>query len=62
MSVVFLWRPLKSSVKKETWRVVVVLPWEDLLEKHEVSVVTDVPVSPSQVVTEFLCAWFVVGL
>ena len=68
MRVVFLWRPLKSLVKGETWRVVGDLSWEDLLEKHEdlsdfepdscahvrvVPVVTDVLVSPSPVVTEF---------
>ena len=64
----FLWTPLTSSVKAETWRVVVTCLGGDLLEKHEdlsdcepdscahvrvVPYVTDVLVSPSSVVTEF---------
>ena len=66
VSVLFLWRPFISSVKEEIWRVVVVYLGRDLLEKPEdlsdcepeirvdvsaVLVVTDVPVSPSSVVT-----------
>ena len=35
VSVLSLWRPLKSFVKGETWRVVVICLGEDLLEKHE---------------------------
>ena len=65
---VFLWRPWKSFVKEETWRVMVILSRGDLLEKPEdlsdcepdtrehvrvVPDVTHVPVSPSSVVTEF---------
>ena len=69
VSVPFLWRPLISSVKGEIWRVVVVFLGRTFLKEEpedlsdcepearvNVSVVpdvTDVPVSPSSVVTEF---------
>ena len=66
-TVLFRWRPLKSSVEGETCRVAV-FPGEDFLEKPEdlsdceldtrvevlvVPDVTDVLVSLSSVVTEF---------
>ena len=40
VSVLFLWRPLKFSIKGEIWKVVVIvlcgdLSWEDLLDKLE---------------------------
>ena len=65
VSVLFLWRRLISSVKVETWRAVVVFLggtfWRSrktglVLSLRLVLVVldvTDVPVSPSSVVTEF---------
>ena len=67
VTVLFRWRPLKSSVKGETWRVAVVFLGVDLFEpedlsdfEHDTRVevnvvldVTDVLVSPSSLVTEF---------
>ena len=64
VTVCFRWRPLKSSVKGETWRVAVVFLGVDLFDKSvfkhdtrvEVNVVldvTDVLGSPSSLVTEF---------
>ena len=63
VTVLFRWRPLKSSVKAETWRVAVVFLGVDLFEKSDfehdtrvevyvVLAVTDVLVS-SSLVTEF---------
>ena len=69
VTVLFLWRPLNFFGKREIRRVAVIFSWEDLLDKLEdlsgrefearvfvlvVPDVTDLPVSPSSVVTEFL--------
>ena len=60
VTVLFLWRPLKSSVKEEIWRVVFDRELDTRVEVPVAPVVpdvTDVPVLPSSVVTEF-CGGF----
>ena len=69
VTVLFRWRPLKISVKVESWRVAVVflgeISWRSLrtsdtrVDLHVVPEVTDVPDSPSSVVTEFCDGFFV---